>query len=67
MPTKDRSWFERQVRELGDVLRRLPRPRRALVDTLDTGDDSDARHGTGGRLDDDVGESGTGAEKGDSR
>jgi len=47
MPTQDRSWFERKARELGDVLRRLPRPRRALVDALDTGDDSDARHGTG--------------------
>lgn len=66
MPTKDRSWFERKVRELGDVLRRLPRPRqRALVDALDTGQDPDARQGTGGRLDTDRGESGAGAKKGE--
>jgi len=34
---KDRSWFERKVRDLGDVLRRLPRRRRrALVTAIDT-------------------------------
>jgi hypothetical protein len=65
MPTKDRSWFERKVRGLGDVLRRLPRPRQhALVDALDTDQDFDARQGTGGRLDGEAGESGAGAKKG---
>jgi NADH pyrophosphatase NudC (nudix superfamily) len=31
MPTKGRNWFERKVRELGDVLRRLPRPRQRVL------------------------------------
>lgn len=60
MSTKDRSWFERKVCELGDVLRRLPRPRqRALVDALDTGQDPDARHGRERSLDAEGGESGS--------
>ena len=42
MPTKDRTWFERKVRELGDVLRHLPR-QRALFDALDADDDPGAR------------------------
>ena len=58
MPTKDRSWFERKVRELGDVLRWLPRPRqRALVEALDAGEDPEARQATGGPLDKDAGKS----------
>lgn len=66
MPTKDRSCFERKVRELGDVQRRLPRPRqRALADALDAGQDPDARHVTGGQLDADAGESGAGPKKGE--
>lgn len=37
MRTKDRSWFERKVRALGKVLRRLPRQRRrALIDVIET-------------------------------
>ena len=37
MPTKDRTWFERKVRELGNVLRGLPRAReRALHDAIET-------------------------------
>ena len=44
MPTKDRTWFERKVREFGDALRVLPRPRqRALLDALDADDDPGAR------------------------
>ncbi|MFH1267115.1 MAG: hypothetical protein ABIK89_15415 [Planctomycetota bacterium] len=40
MPTKDRNRFERKVRALGDVLRRLPRPRqRRLFDAPDAGDE----------------------------
>lgn len=62
MPTKDRSWFERKVRELGDVLRRLPRHRhRAVVDALEADRDPNPRQGTGGRLDAEEGESGEGA------
>ena len=59
MPMKDRSWFERKVRELGDVLRRLPRPRRrAFVEAIERNGDPGACQGTGGWLDDDTGESG---------
>ena len=44
MPTKDRTWFERTVRELGDALRTTPRPRhRALFDALKADDESGAR------------------------
>jgi hypothetical protein len=64
MPTRDRSWFERTVRELGDILRRFPQSRRrAFSEVIETGDDADARQGTGGRLDADTGESGDGAKK----
>lgn len=66
MPTKDRSWFERKVRELGDVLRRLPPSRRrAFTDATDAGEERDPRQGTGGPLDDAAGESGSGAKKGE--
>jgi hypothetical protein len=59
MPTEDRSWFERKVRELGDVLRRLPRQRhRAVVDVLEADRDPDPCQGTGGRLDAEEGEKG---------
>lgn len=60
MPTKDRSWFERKVRELGHVLRRIPPWRqRALVDALDTGQDPDVRQARERQLDADKGESGS--------
>jgi len=64
MPTEDRSWFERKVRELGDVLRRLPRSRRRQLVDAQTGNDSEACHGTGGRLDGEEGESVADANKG---
>ena len=64
MPTKDRSWFERKVRELGDVLRQVPRMRRrAVVDAIKADRDLDTRQDTVGRLDADAGESGPGAKK----
>jgi hypothetical protein len=66
MPTKDRSWFERKVRELGEVLRRLPPSRqRALVDALEHDRDPAAHQGTRGPLDDQAGESDAGANKRD--
>jgi hypothetical protein len=48
-----------KVRELGDVLRRLPRQRhRAVVDVLEADRDPDPCQGTGGRLDAEEGEKG---------
>ena len=67
MPTKDRSWFERTVRELGDALRRLPRQRqRAVIDAIEADRDPAARQGTGGRLDGEAGESRSSAKKGET-
>jgi hypothetical protein len=58
MATKDQSWFERKVRELGDALRRLPRSRRrALVTAIEADRDPEACQGTGGQPDKPVGES----------
>jgi hypothetical protein len=48
MATKDRSWFERKVRELADVLRRLPHHRRdAALDALEEDRSPDGRQGAG--------------------
>jgi len=61
MPTKDRSWFERKVRELGEALRRLPQPRqRTLVDAIESDRDPDARQARDRQLDDEPGEGGAG-------
>jgi hypothetical protein len=58
MATKDRSWFERKVRELADVLRRLPHARRSIVlDALEEDQSPDGRQGAGGSVDNDRGES----------
>ena len=60
VPLKDRSWFERKVRELADVLRRLPGPRQAAVtDALEADRAPGARQATGGLPDMDAGESGS--------
>jgi hypothetical protein len=56
MPTKDRSWFERKVRELGDVLRRRPRRRRTALRKALERDCPEPRQGTGGSPDAEQGE-----------
>lgn len=56
MPAKDRTWFERKVRELADALRRLPPHRQdAAVEALEADREPGARQGTDRRPDSDRG------------
>lgn len=66
MPAKDRSWFERKVRELADHLRRLPADRQeAAVEALEADRAPDTRQGAGGSPDRDAGESPSGRRDGE--
>lgn len=61
MPTKDRSWLERKVRELAEALQRLPGTRqRAVVEALEADRDPAAHQGTARPLERERGESGAG-------
>ena len=47
MPEKDRTWFERRVRELADALRRLPPSRQdAVVEALEADQYPEGRQAT---------------------
>jgi hypothetical protein len=59
MAMKDRSWFEEKVRNLADLLRRLPHTRRRIVlDALEEDRNPDGRQDAGGSVDNDRRESG---------
>jgi hypothetical protein len=60
MPTKDRTWFERKVRELADALRGVsPARRRDVVEALEKDREPGARQGTDRLPDKAKGESGS--------
>ena len=64
---RERAWFERKIRELGELLRRLPTHRGGqVIEALERDEDPAPRHGTGRFVDESEGESDTRAGAQDS-